>query len=216
MSFVALGVAVVGGAAKIIQAQQGRKARKAEQERANAALATRTKEFENLEVTNPYENLENTYEDLTVNQQQAEFAAQQNAQNQSNIMQGLRQSAGGSGVAGLAQSLANQGQIAAQKASTTIGQQEQANQMASARGESARQSAVASGEVGRQGRQKSKTGDLLEMDMGRKQAADDARSAAATQTVSGIGDIAGGVAGGVSYGMNNLANDEGFFNINSK
>ena len=216
MSLVALGVAVVGGAAKIIQAQQGRKARKAEQERANAALATRTKEFENLEVTNPYENLENTYEDLTVNQQQAEFAAQQNAQNQSNIMQGLRQSAGGSGVAGLAQSLANQGQIAAQKASTTIGQQEQANQMASARGESARQSAVASGEVGRQGRQKSKTGDLLEMDMGRKQAADDARSAAATQTVSGIGDIAGGVAGGVSYGMNNLANDEGFFNINSK
>jgi len=216
MSLVALGVAVVGGAAKIIQAQQGRKARKAEQERANAALATRTKEFENLEVTNPYENLENTYEDLTVNQQQAEFASQQNAQNQSNIMQGLRQSAGGSGVAGLAQSLANQGQIAAQKASTTIGQQEQANQMASARGESARQSAVASGEVGRQGRQKSKTGDLLEMDMGRKQAADDARSAAATQTVSGIGDIAGGVAGGVSYGMNNLANDEGFFNINSK
>jgi len=213
MSFVALGVAVVGGAAKIIQAQQGRKARKAEQERANAALATRTKEFENLEVTNPYENLENTYEDLTVNQQQAEFAAQQNAQNQSNIMQGLRQSAGGSGVAGLAQSLANQGQIAAQKASTTIGQQEQANQMASARGESARQSAVASGEVGRQGRQKSKTGDLLEMDMGRKQAADDARSAAATQTVSGIGDIAGGVAGGVSYGMNNRANDENFFNV---
>jgi len=213
MSFVALGVAVVGGAAKIIQAQQGRKARKAEQERANAALATRTKEFENLEVTNPYENLENTYEDLTVNQQQAEFAAQQNAQNQSNIMQGLRQSAGGSGVAGLAQSLANQGQIAAQKASTTIGQQEQANQMASARGESARQNAVASGEVGRQGRQKSKTGDLLEMDMGRKQAADDARSAAATQTVSGIGDIAGGVAGGVSYGMNNRANDENFFNV---
>lgn len=216
MSFVALGVAVVGGTAKIIQAQQGRKARKAEQERANAALAKRTAEFENLEVTNPYENLENTYEDLTVNQQQAEFAAQQNAQNQSNIMQGLRQSAGGSGVAGLAQSLANQGQIAAQKASTTIGQQEQANQMASARGESARQSAVASGEVGRQGRQKSKTGDLLEMDMGRKKAADDARSAAATQTMSGIGDIAGGVAGGVSYGMNNLANDENFFNINSK
>tara|TARA_R110000796_G_scaffold25644_1_gene72099 strand:- start:12539 stop:13186 length:648 start_codon:yes stop_codon:yes gene_type:complete len=213
MSFVALGVAVVGGTAKIIQAQQGRKARKAEQERANAALAKRTKEFENLEVTNPYENLENTYEDLTVNQQQAEFAAQQNAQNQSNIMQGLRQSAGGSGVAGLAQSLANQGQIAAQKASTTIGQQEQANQMASARGESARQSAVASGEVGREGRQKTKTGDLLEMDMGRKQAADDARSAAATQTMSGIGDIAGGVAGGVSYGMNNRANDENFFNV---
>ena len=109
--------------------------------------------------------------------------------------------------------MANQGQIAAQKASTSIGQQEQANQMASAKGESARQSAVASGEVGRQGRQKSMTGDLLEMSMGRKKAADDARSAAATQAMSGISDIVGGVAGGVSYGMNNRANDAGFFNV---
>ena len=191
MSFVALGVAVVGGAAKLISAAQGRKARKEEQQRANAELAKRTAAFENLEVTNPYENLEN----------------------QSNTMEGMRQSAGGSGVAGLAQAMANQGQIAAQKASTSIGQQEQANQMASAKGESARQSAVASGEVGRQGRQKSMTGDLLEMSMGRKKAADDARSAAATQAMSGISDIAGGVAGGVSYGMNNRANDENFFNV---
>ena len=213
MSFVALGVAVVGGAAKLISAAQGRKARKEEQQRANAELAKRTAAFENLEVTNPYENLENQYEDLTINQQQAEFVAQQNAQNQSNTMEGMRQSAGGSGVAGLAQAMANQGQIAAQKASTSIGQQEQANQMASAKGESARQSAVASGEVGRQGRQKSMTGDLLEMSMGRKKAADDARSAAATQAMSGISDIAGGVAGGVSYGMNNRANDENFFNV---
>lgn len=213
MSFVALGVAVVGGAAKLIQAGQQRKQRKEEQQRANAALAKRTAAFENLEVTNPYENLENQYEDLTVNQQQAEFTAQQNAMSQANTMEGMRQSAGGSGVAGLAQAMANQGQIAAQKASTTIGQQEQANQMASAKGESARQSAVASGEVGRQGRQKALTGDLLEMSMGRKQAADDARSAAATQAWSGVSDIAGGVAGGVSYGQNNLANDKGFFNV---
>ena len=35
MSFVALGVAVVGGAAKMISAHQGKKARIAEQKRAN-------------------------------------------------------------------------------------------------------------------------------------------------------------------------------------
>lgn len=212
MSFVALGVAVVGGTMKLIQASQDRKARKEEQRRANAELAKRTAAFEALEVTNPYENLENVYEDLTINQQQAEFTAQQNMQSQANTMEGMRQAAGGSGVAGLAQAMANQGQIAAQKASTSIGQQEQANQMAAAKGESARQSAVASGEVGRQGRQKTLTGDLLEMSMGRKTAADDARSAAATQAMQGTSEIIGGVT---DWGQGNIDQGGNFFNPNA-
>jgi hypothetical protein len=194
MSFVTLGVAVVGGAAKLISAGQGRAQRKKEQRRANAELAKRQAAYENLDVTNPYANLENTYEDLTVNQQQAEFMMQQNAIQQANTMQGLRAAAGGSGVAGLAQAMANQGQIAAQKASTTIGQQEAANERAAAQGESARQRAVAQGEVGRQTREKQKQGDLLEMAMGQKAAADEARTAAATQAWQGVGEIAGGVA----------------------
>ena len=206
MSFVALGVAVVGGAAKLIQAGQQRKARKKEQEDANAELAQRKAAHENVQVTNPYENLENVYEDLTVNQQQAEFTAQQNAISQANTMEGMRQAAGGSGAAGLAQAMVNQGQIAAQKASTTIGQQEQANQKAAAQGEAARQNAVAQGEVGRQGREMKKQEDLLSMSMGRKAAADASRSAAATQAWSGASEIVGGVAswgkGNIDQGMN--------------
>lgn len=81
---------------------------------------------------NRFSGLENTMEDLTVNRQQAEFEAQQMQQSQANILSGLRGAAGGSGIAALAQSLAQQGQIGAQRASASIGAQESANQRAAA------------------------------------------------------------------------------------
>ena len=84
------------------------------------------------DVSNPYANMENTMEDLTVNQQQAQFQAQQNQQTQANVMGQMRGAAGGFGVAGLAQAMSNQGAIQAQQASASIGQQESANQKAAA------------------------------------------------------------------------------------
>ena len=76
---------------------------------------------------NAFEDMENPFEDLTVNTQQAEFEAQQNQQMQANIMSQMAGAAGGSGIAALAQSMANQGAIASQKASASIGAQEAAN-----------------------------------------------------------------------------------------
>tara|TARA_R100000655_G_scaffold41369_3_gene77215 strand:+ start:4621 stop:5277 length:657 start_codon:yes stop_codon:yes gene_type:complete len=84
------------------------------------------------DVSNPYANMQNTMEDLTVNQQQAQFEAQQNQQNQANILGSMRGAAGASGIAGLAQAMANQGATQAQRASASIGQQESANQRAAA------------------------------------------------------------------------------------
>ena len=84
------------------------------------------------DVSNPYANMENVMEDLTVNQQQAQFEAQQNQQTQANVLQQTRGAAGSSGVAGLAQAMTNQGQLGAQRASASIGQQEAANQQARA------------------------------------------------------------------------------------
>ena len=84
------------------------------------------------DVSNPYANMQNTMEDMTVNQQQSQFQAQQNQQNQANIMGSMKGAAGGSGVAGLAQAMANQGSQQAQQASASIGQQESANQKATA------------------------------------------------------------------------------------
>tara|TARA_Y100000004_G_scaffold77736_1_gene87485 strand:+ start:3036 stop:3788 length:753 start_codon:yes stop_codon:yes gene_type:complete len=82
---------------------------------------------------NQFVGMENTMEDLTINQQQADFQAQQFAQSQSNILGGLRAAAGGSGIASLAQSLAREGQLASQQASASIGAQEAQNEMAAAK-----------------------------------------------------------------------------------
>ena len=141
-----IGMAIMGGiaVARMIKARKAKKRALAEQKKAQAEMEKRKKEFEaqdtsNIyaDVRNPYENIstENVYEDLTVNQQQAQFQAQQFQQSQANIMANLQGAAGGSGVAALAQSLANQGQIAAQQASASIGQQEAANQRLMAQGE---------------------------------------------------------------------------------
>ena len=84
--------------------------------------------YSNLDTSNPYLNMENTMEDLTVNTQAAEFAAEQSQASTANVLNNMNQAAGGSGVAALAQAMANQGQIGAQKASISIAQQEKANQ----------------------------------------------------------------------------------------
>tara|TARA_R100000278_G_scaffold26678_1_gene24463 strand:- start:2531 stop:3199 length:669 start_codon:yes stop_codon:yes gene_type:complete len=135
MAFATVGL-IAGGltaASGIVSAIGGGiKAKKAKEEarKAKAELEKQKTRFENLDTSNPYMNMENTMEDLTVNQQEAEFMKQQQQQNQANILQQMRGAAGGSGIAALAQTLANQGSLDAQKAATSIGKQEQANQLA--------------------------------------------------------------------------------------
>tara|TARA_R100001463_G_scaffold47175_1_gene95952 strand:+ start:1506 stop:2414 length:909 start_codon:yes stop_codon:yes gene_type:complete len=121
-------------------------------------------------LTNQYAGLENTMEDLTINKQQSEFEAQQFAQNQSNILSGLREASGGSGIAALAQSLAQQGQIAAQKSSAAIGMQESANQRAAA------------AEAGRLQTQEAKGGSDIALQKAQGQASVDAKIAGGAQT----------------------------------
>ena len=89
-------------------------------------------EFKNpyAKMENQFAGMENVYEDMTVDMRAAEFQAQQGAQQSANIMQQLQGAAGGSGIAGLAQSLANQGALQAQQISVGISQQERQNQMA--------------------------------------------------------------------------------------
>ena len=84
--------------------------------------------MKNKDTSNPYLNMENTMEDLTVNTQAADFAAEQNQIGMATTLGNMNQAAGGSGIAALAQALANQGQIANQKASISIAEQEKANQ----------------------------------------------------------------------------------------
>ena len=94
-------------------------------------------QFEALDTSNPYLNMENVYEDLTVNKQAAEFERSQMLQSQANTMNQMRTAAGSSGIAALAQTLAKTGARAAQKTSASIAAKEQAN-MLKERGEESR------------------------------------------------------------------------------
>jgi|TARA_R110002110_G_scaffold97897_2_gene251034 hypothetical protein len=128
----------IGGAVQALGAYDWGGKRKAAEAKAQGSYDARLKSFEDQkfeniygDVSNPYANMQNTMEDATVNQQQAQFQAQQGAQTRANVMDSMRGAAGSSGVAGLAQAMANQGSQQAQKASASIGQQESANQRAS-------------------------------------------------------------------------------------
>tara|TARA_Y100000401_G_C8291195_1_gene208822 strand:+ start:20 stop:790 length:771 start_codon:yes stop_codon:yes gene_type:complete len=110
--------------AKSAQDKARRNARKAQNE-----LDEQKDRFRRLDTSNPYLNMENVFEDLTVNTQAAEFERDQQMSTQANIMQSMRGAAGASGIAALAQSLANQGAIDAQKAQANIASQEQANKL---------------------------------------------------------------------------------------
>lgn len=125
---VQAGVAIAGAIGDSSRSNQARDRAEAAQEK----LDQQTEMLNMLDTSNPYINMENTLEDLTINQKQAEFERQSINQQQANIMDQLKQGAGSSGIAALAQTLAQQGQLAAQKSSADIGKQEAANNLASA------------------------------------------------------------------------------------
>tara|TARA_R110002167_G_scaffold150817_1_gene344642 strand:+ start:372 stop:1208 length:837 start_codon:yes stop_codon:yes gene_type:complete len=107
--------------------------------------AYKNQNFNNPYAKNVYAGLENTAEDLTVNQQAAQFQAQQTQQSQANILSALQ--SGGSFNAGNIQALANQAQTGAQQAAASIGQQESANQRMAAQQEARNQQLQSQGQL---------------------------------------------------------------------
>ena len=170
---IAVGAAVVSAGVGIYSAnknagiaEDAADAAAIERNKQQALLKKQQDEYKAMDFKNPFSNMENVYEDLTVNQQQAQFQAQQGAQQRANIMQNLRGAAGGSGIAGLAQALANQGQLQTQKISASIGQQEARNQALKAKGAGAVQIAERQGDQFVQQAEMDRQATLLAMQMG--------------------------------------------------
>jgi len=230
---VGASIAAAGGLTKLGMSLAGRGDREDEQKAARLEMEDRMTEYENLDtsnlaanVKNQFTNMENTYEDMTVNQQQAQFEAQQGAQQRANIMSNMSGAAGGSGIAGLAQAMAQQGQLATQRASASIGAQEAAIQKLRAGEASRLQSLEREGEVAARtqrlagaetarGLEWSKTGTLLGMSQQRTAAANQARAEAKAQQISAIGDIAGVgmqmVTGGMKMGGGEMPESAGTY-----
>ena len=197
MSFVAVGVIAAAGIAKAISGGVQKKKAKAEAAKAQAELDTQKEAFKQLDTTNPYQNMENVYEDLTVNQEEAQFVAEQQQQSQANILQDLRGAAGSSGIAGLAQTLASQGSKNARMAAVSIGKQEAQNQMKERGMAASIQAQEREGDIMSRQMEADKVQALMGMSAQDVSSAKAAQAAADKKMWAGITSAAGGVAGGV-------------------
>ena len=160
---VTAGINVLGGIFGAGKAAKAQRKAKAEQARARKEMNRLKGIYSNLDTSNPFLNMENTMEDLSINQKQAQFQAQQFQQSQANILNSVRGAAGGSGIAALAQSLAQQGQLASQQSAANIGQQEAANKRAAAQQASSIQAQERRGEVMSRNLERDQVGTLLGM-----------------------------------------------------
>jgi len=197
MSFAIVGAVAIGaaalkatggiakGVAGIIQTKRAAK----EQKKAQEELDKNKALYASLDTSNPYMNMENTMEDLTVNQKEAEFIKQQQEQQRANILEQMKGAAGGSGIAALAQSLANQGSLDAQKAAVSIGKQETANQLAEAKEASRLQGLEREGELISRQAEFGKVSSLMGMSADEVAAARARKEAATAMTMSGADDI---------------------------
>jgi len=191
------GSQIVKGLSGIVSGIAGSRQRRNEQAAATRSYNSAMAKFDSIDTSNPYANITNPYANLTVNQQQADFMAQQTNQAAANTMSTMNAAAGGSGIAALAQAMANQQSQNLQKASASIGQQEAANQKLMAQGAMQTQMARAQGQYMSQRMQAGQATTQLSMAQQRKAAADLARQQATAAMVGGIGNIAGGVMGAV-------------------
>lgn len=186
---------VLGGLTGIAQGVIGGRARRREQAAAQQEMNMNKARFENLDTSNVYKDMQNVYEDLTVNQQAAQFQSEQEQQGLSNIMGQMSGAAGGSGIASLAQSLAGQQSQNLRRASIDIGQQERSNQMVERQQAANIDLYERKGELTSRDAEQEKVSTLLGMSQQRLSYANQAREDATQSLVGGVGQLAGAAAG---------------------
>tara|TARA_R110000824_G_scaffold43033_1_gene126031 strand:- start:160 stop:777 length:618 start_codon:yes stop_codon:yes gene_type:complete len=199
MSFLVAGGLALGAAKMIVGGVQKKKAKKKQAE-AKAQMDKQMDEYMNQEVKNPYEGMENTMEDLTVDTQAADFAAQKSEQARADIMGGMAASAGSSGIAALAQSMANQATQEAQAASASIASQEKANQDAERKEAGNIQDQQIQGDIMVQNIKDQKMGTKIGMSQAEMAAHGQDVAAGNAIMASGMSDMGSAAAGGVDAG----------------
>ena len=183
---------IAEGLGNVLTGVVGGRKRRREQAAAREQLRERMRGFENMDYYGTV--MANPYEDITVNQLQAQFQARQSQQGLANTLGALQGAAGGSGVAGLAQAMAQQQAMSMSQISANIGQQEARNQQLIGQGNYMRSLAVERAEQ----RVRDKNETLLALAVQRKAIADQARKDATTALAGGVGQI---IAGGAQMAV---------------
>ena len=117
--------ALIGPAVQLGMGLIGGGKRKRALARAQGQYDMQRKRYENMDTSNLYANQQNVFEDQTVDQQTSEFVKSQQMQQQANVMDQFSQSAGGSGIAALAQAMSQQQSQNANAAAADMRSQEQ-------------------------------------------------------------------------------------------
>ena len=192
---------IVGGLTGIASGIIGSRGRKKEQRAAQKEFNQNKMNFQMQDTSNVYDGMQNTMEDLTVNQQAAQFQAENEQQGLQNIMSNMSGAAGGSGIAGMVQAMANQQTKNLRSSSADIGRQEQSNQMAERQQAGNLDLYKRKGELISRDAESEKNSTLLGMSQARLGAANQAKQDATNAIVGGVGDIGGAVLGGMAGGM---------------
>ena len=192
---------IVGGLTGIASGIIGSRGRKKEQRAAQKEFNQNKMNFQMQDTSNVYDGMQNTMEDLTVNQQAAQFQAENEQQGLQNIMSNMSGAAGGSGIAGMVQAMANQQTKNLRTSSADIGRQEQSNQMAERQQAGNLDLYKRKGELISRDAENEKNSTLLGMSQARLGAANQAKQDATNAIVGGVGDIGGAVLGGMAGGM---------------
>ena len=211
---------------------------RAEQKQQRAILDRQKAEYKRFEFVNPYArmenpfaNLQNAFEDLRVSTKSADYQRDMLAKSNANILSGLRGAAGGSGIAGLAQMLADKGVDEQRRISADLSQQERQNDMARAQASSQLQQLQAQGAMQAdlterggaattQAAEFGREATLLGMELGTSAGANAAVQQAYQNQMSAwgqaaqmqsarigmFGQILGGIAGGLTGGIAGGAN----------
>ena len=192
---------IVGGLTGIASGIIGSRGRKKEQRAAQKEFNQNKMNFQMADTSNVYDGMQNTMEDLTVNQEAAQFQAENEQQGLQNIMSNMSGAAGGSGIAGMVQAMANQQTKNLRSSSADIGRQEQSNQMAERQQAGNLDLYKRKGELISRDAEGEKNSTLLGMSQARLGAANQAKQDATNAIVGGVGDIGGAVLGGMAGGM---------------
>lgn len=179
----------VQGLAGIASGIIGSKKRKNEERKAQAQYNRYKQQYENMDTSNPYANMENVYEDATINTQAADMTKQQQMEGMASTMDQFAQSAGGSGIAALAQAMAGQQAANAQTASADIANQEQQIQQAQMGEASRLQGLDREGQLMSRQAEFDKMQSLMQMSQDRLGAAKQARADATSSLMSGVAGV---------------------------
>jgi len=186
----------LGAVAQLAGGLIGRGKKKDALKAANTQAELDKEAYRNTEITNPYENLQNTAEDLTVNTQEADMQRDMMQQQQANMMGSMEQA--GSFDAGNIQAMMGAASQSARQASASIGAQESANQKMAAQQASSNQMATAQGEAQRQANQADMNANLMNMSREDAANAQGAVDQSTADIVGGASGVVGGIAGMLS------------------